>query len=119
MYTANAIASSYGFDGLYADGDEGQGVTVAVYELESYDPADIDAFRSCYGIDASIRDVPVDGGAGSGPGSGEAALDIEQVIAFAPAHGCWSTPPRSPTGTARAPDRMTRCRRSSARTRHR
>lgn len=83
-YTANAVASSYGFDDLYRAGDEGTGVTVAIYELESYDPADIGTFAQCYGIDASVKDVPIDGGAGSGPGSGEAALDIEQVLAFAP-----------------------------------
>jgi hypothetical protein len=84
-YTSDQIASAYNFSGLYAQGDEGQGETVAVYELEPYDPADIEAYEQCYGIDTSITPVGVDGGAGSpGPGSGEAALDIEQLIAFAP-----------------------------------
>jgi subtilase family serine protease len=83
-YTDNQIASAYGFTGLYAGGAEGQGETVAVYELEPYDARDIDAYQSCYGTNASVSPIAVDGGAGSGGGSGEAALDIEQVIGLAP-----------------------------------
>jgi subtilase family serine protease len=83
-YTADQIASAYSFSGLYRAGDEGQGETVALYELEPYAAGDIAAYASCYGIDPQISNVTVDGGAGSGPGSGEAALDIEQVIGLAP-----------------------------------
>ncbi len=83
-YTTDQIASAYDFSPLYANGDDGQGETVAIYELEPDDPADIQAYQTCYGTSAKVSDVPVDGGSGSGPGSGEAALDIEQVIAFAP-----------------------------------
>jgi hypothetical protein len=84
-YTADQIAFAYGLPGLYRAGDTGAGVTVAVYELEPNDPNDIATFQSCYGTHASVTDVHVDGGAGSGPGSGEAALDIENVIGIAPA----------------------------------
>ena len=83
-YTADQIASAYGFTGLYQAGDEGAGVTVAVYELEPDDPSDIAAYQSCYGTHATITYVPVDGGAGPGAGSGEAALDIENLIGLAP-----------------------------------
>jgi pro-kumamolisin-like protein/putative Ig domain-containing protein/subtilase family protein len=83
-YTADEIASAYGFSGLYAAGDNGAGVTVAVYELEPDEPADIAAYQSCLGTHATISYVPVDGGAGTGPGSGEAALDIENLIGLAP-----------------------------------
>jgi subtilase family serine protease len=83
-FTDNQIASAYGFTGLYGSGDEGAGMTVAVYELEPDDPADIAAYESCYGIHASISYVPVDDGAGTGSGSGEAALDIENLIGLAP-----------------------------------
>src|SRR6202035_913799 len=65
-------------------GDQGAGVTVAVYELEPNDPNDIAAYQSCYGTNASVSYFPVDGGAGTGSGSGEAALDIEDVIGLAP-----------------------------------
>ena len=83
-FTADQIASAYGFSGLYATGDRGAGVTVAVYELEPDDPSDIAAYQSCYGTHATISYVPVDQGAGTGPGSGEAALDIENLIGLAP-----------------------------------
>ena len=48
-YTADQIASAYGFSGLYAAGDTGAGTTIALYELEPNDPADIAAFQACYG----------------------------------------------------------------------
>lgn len=83
-YTADQIASAYGFSGLYGAGDQGKGETVALYELEPYAPADIAAYQSCYGTHASVSNVTVDGGAGGGPGVGEAALDVEQVIGLAP-----------------------------------
>jgi subtilase family serine protease len=83
-YTADQIASAYGFSGVYGAGDEGRGQTVALYELEPYAAADIAAYQSCYGTHASVSNVVVDGGAGGGPGQGEAALDIEQVIGLAP-----------------------------------
>lgn len=83
-YTTDQIASAYSFSGLYRAGDEGQGQTIALYELEPYDPSDIGVYADCYGIHPQIANVAVDGGAGSGPGSGEAALDIEQVIGLAP-----------------------------------
>jgi Pro-kumamolisin, activation domain/Putative Ig domain len=97
--TDQTIAGAYGFDSLYATGDEGQGVTVAIYELEPDDPADIAAFQSCYGTHAQISYVRVDGGAGSGAGSDEAALDIENLIGFAPrAKVLVYQGPNAPTG---------------------
>ncbi len=85
-FTADQIAATYGFSGLYQSGDEGAGETVAILELEPYDLSDIQAYGACYGINPLIDpNIPVDGGAGSsGPGSGEAALDIENVIGLAP-----------------------------------
>lgn len=92
-YTADQVASAYGLSGLYAAGgpgggsDQGAGQTVAVLELEPYEPADITAYQACYGTSAQVSNVAVDGGAGSGVGSGEAALDIENVIGLAPQVG--------------------------------
>ncbi len=83
-YTANQIAAAYRLSSLYGAGALGQGATVALYELEPYSPADISHFQSCYGTAASVSNVAVDGGAGSGFGRGEAALDIENVIGLAP-----------------------------------
>jgi subtilase family serine protease len=83
-YTADQIAGAYRFTDLYGQGAEGQGQTVAIYELESYDPTDVAAYQSCYGTAASVSDILIDGGAGSGAGTGEAALDIENAVGLAP-----------------------------------
>ena len=83
-YTADLLASAYRFSSLYGAGDEGAGVSVALYELEPNLTTDISAYQSCYGTSASVTYTEVDSGAGSGPGSGEAALDIEDVIGLAP-----------------------------------
>jgi subtilase family serine protease len=83
-YTADQIASAYGFSGVYATGDQGQGVTIGAYELEPNSLSDIAAYQSCYRTDATVKYVKVDGGAGTGIGQGEAALDIEQLIGLAP-----------------------------------
>ena len=83
-HTADQLASAYRFSSLYGSGDLGAGQTIALYELEPYDPNDIAAYQACYGTSTSVSDVPVDGGAGSGAGAGEAALDIEDVLGLAP-----------------------------------
>jgi subtilase family serine protease len=83
-YTADQLASAYGFSNLYGAGDLGAGQTVAVFELESNLASDISAFQSCYGTDTSVSYVKVDGGPPAGAGEGEAALDIEDIISLAP-----------------------------------
>jgi subtilase family serine protease len=83
-YTADQIATAYGFSGLYQSGDLGQGVTIGVYELEPDAPSDIAAYQSCYRTNVNVSYVKVDGGAGTGAGQGEAALDIEQLIGLVP-----------------------------------
>jgi subtilase family serine protease len=84
VYTSNQIASRYGLSSFYAAGDEGHGVTVALYELEPFSASDIAAYQSCYGTSTNVEVEPVDGGAGTGAGSGEAAMDIEDLIGLAP-----------------------------------
>jgi subtilase family serine protease len=83
-YTADQLATAYGFSGLYATGNTGAGTTIALYELEPDDPGDIAAFQTCYGTHTPVSYVSVDGGAGRGAGGGEAALDIENTIGLAP-----------------------------------
>jgi Pro-kumamolisin, activation domain/IPT/TIG domain/Fibronectin type III domain len=85
--TDQQIAAAYGLDPLYAASDLGQGQTVDIYELEPYLTSDVQMFDQCYfGADhtSQLSDTLVDGGAGTGPGSGEAALDIDNVSALAP-----------------------------------
>jgi subtilase family serine protease len=91
-YTADQIASAYRFTDLYAPGEapggqgaEGQGQTIALYELESFDSADVRQYEACYAINPSVTRIAIDGGpTGSPAGSGEAALDIEQAVGLAP-----------------------------------
>ena len=118
-YTADQIASAYGFSSLYQAGDEGQGQTIAIYELEPDDPNDIAAYQSCYGTHASVSYIPVDGGAGSGEGSGEAALDIENAIGLAPRANFLVYQGANSNSGAPGSGRMTPSARSSARTERR
>jgi subtilase family serine protease len=87
-YTGQQIAQAYDFDPLYASSDEGQGVTVGVFELEPNFPADISTFESCYGITAPVTYTPEDGGVGTPNASNldglETELDIEDILELAP-----------------------------------
>ena len=74
-FTADQIAGAYGLSGLYESGgpnatpDEGAGQTVAILELESYDPSDIAGVRvrATAPVNPLIANVPVDGGPAPGP----------------------------------------------------
>ncbi len=83
-YLPGQLAAAYGMTGLYNQGDTGAGTTVALFELEPDSPTDIAAYQSCFGTSTKVVYTKVDGGAGSGPGQGEAALDIEDLIGLAP-----------------------------------
>ncbi len=89
--TDDDIAHAYGAFGLYQDGDLGAGQHIALFELDSFLPSDIRTFDSCYfgaAAAAKMADrlhvIPVDGGLPTGPGFGEALLDVEDVSAMAP-----------------------------------
>ncbi|HEY2201916.1 MAG TPA: S53 family peptidase, partial [Solirubrobacteraceae bacterium] len=90
-YLANQVAQAYDLDPFYEAGDEGQGQTIALLELEPNKASDIAAYQACYGTNATVNYIAVDGGlSGDGtpdttdPGQGEAALDIEQIVGLAP-----------------------------------
>lgn len=84
-YTADQIASAYKLPSLYGEGLLGGGVTVGLFELEPFSSSDISTYQGCYGTNTPVTTTLVDGGSGStGAGSGEAALDIEDVIGLAP-----------------------------------
>jgi kumamolisin len=90
-YLANQIAQAYDLQPFYQQGDEGQGQTIALLELEPNRADDIDAYQGCYGTHATVNYFAVDGGINgdrstdtTDPGAGEAALDIEQIVGLAP-----------------------------------
>jgi subtilase family serine protease len=88
-YTADFLASMYGFSSLYGAGDLGAGQTVAIFELEGNFPTDITSFESCYGTSTPVSYTPIDGGAPAANRSNldglETELDIETVAELAPA----------------------------------
>jgi hypothetical protein len=84
-YTPDKIASAYQLSSLYAGGDLGAGQTIAVFEQQPFDPSDIETYQSCFGTNATVTPVDVDGGPEGLPSEdGESALDIEQIVGLAP-----------------------------------
>jgi subtilase family serine protease len=81
-YTADEIQAAYNFSGLYAAGDLGAGQSVAVYELEKVNPADLAAYQACYGTHAKVSYVNT--GQSHFTDDEEAGLDVEQIIGLAP-----------------------------------
>ena len=88
-YTADALSSIYGLNPVVNAGNDGAGVTVAVYELEGYDATGVKDLDSCYGHSNSVTEVKVDGGPTVAPNAFdndgvESALDIEDIANLAP-----------------------------------
>jgi subtilase family serine protease len=84
-YNYTQLAFAYEFNGLYSLKDFGRGVSIGIVEFgEPNSGADIAAFQRCYRTHARISYVHVDGFHKTGFGEGEAALDIETVVALAP-----------------------------------
>jgi len=81
---ANIFAGYYGTNLLYQLNDLGQGQKIGVVEFEPNLQSDITAYEACYGIKTKVNYLTVDGGVGSGAGSGEAALDIETIAGLSP-----------------------------------
>jgi len=83
--TADRLASYYGLTPLYALGDYGQGTHVALAEFEANLPSDINTYKACYGVHTTVNYIIADTpGPTAGSGSGEAALDIENIVGLAP-----------------------------------
>jgi subtilase family serine protease len=82
-YTAGQEGSLYGLSSQWAKGNTGQGSVIALYELGSYDAADLTTYFACYGLSPTINAIKVDGGS-TGAYSDEATIDIEQAGVLAP-----------------------------------
>ncbi len=85
--TLDQVTAAYGLDPLYQAGDLAAAQTIDVIEYEPFEVSDIAAFDQCYfgaGHAGQVTVTSVDGGPGTGPGSAEAALDIEDISALAP-----------------------------------
>jgi hypothetical protein len=84
-WTYDKLATAYDFTRVRASAGWGARVTVGVMEWEPYLASDIQVFQDCYGTAVPIENVNVGTAPAPGPGSGEAVLDIQTVVALAPA----------------------------------
>ena len=85
-WSARPLATAYG---MADQPNVGAGVTVGIFELESYSTEDIAAYQSCYGTKVPVSAVKVDGGPTAAPDPEanvgvESALDIEDLIGLVP-----------------------------------
>lgn len=85
-WSPRSLAGAYG---MADQPNVGSGVTVGIFELESFSAKDIAAYQSCYGTHVAVSTVKVDGGAkvpaNADLGIGaESALDIEDLIGLVP-----------------------------------
>jgi subtilase family serine protease len=83
-YTAGELAAAYGFTSLYAAGDLGAGIRIALFEQEVNPTSDVAQYQACYGTSAGVSYIQVDGGAGGAKPVGEADEDIEVALGLAP-----------------------------------
>lgn len=81
--TPAQFATAYNFTGLYNAGYHGQGQGIALFELDSYTPADITNYQACFDQNAPTRINTrlIDGGPQTqGPGGLEVELDMEVLL---------------------------------------
>jgi subtilase family serine protease len=83
-FAPNQYLTAYGFDPLHSAGLHGQGVRVALIEIDGYRYSDLKSFAHCFQLD-----IPALNPFGVGinhalPPGGEATLDLEVLDAAAP-----------------------------------
>jgi kumamolisin len=89
-YLPGQTAAAYNLNGLYGAGYRGQGQTVALFELDSFQMSDLKTYQSCYAGNSptSIQSILIDGGPPppnqADTGLVEVELDAELVLSAAP-----------------------------------
>ncbi len=87
--TPNQISGLYGISQLQAQGFQGQGMRLAVLEMDTgVNQSDIDTFTSCFGLpQQNIKQFGIGGTAAPGPSAqwgDESTLDVEVALTVAP-----------------------------------
>jgi hypothetical protein len=85
-YTAPDFATAYDFNGLYAKGIHGEGMTAALVEFDDFHDSNVAAVESCYGLGTPVTRRLVDGGTGAPPQGGEVEdmADITTLLEMLP-----------------------------------
>ncbi len=85
-YTAPQYATAYNFNGLYAKGLLGQGMSAALVEFDDYHDSNVAGMESCYGLHIPVQRHIVDGGTGGPPSGGEIEdmADITTILEMLP-----------------------------------
>ena len=85
-YTPSELRTAYDVNALTNAGATGAGQTAAIFELDGYNPSDINTYLSHYNLGTSKYSNVLLDGATNTPGSGavEVTLDMEVVSALAP-----------------------------------
>ncbi len=83
--TLDGLGADYGIGSLLADGENGHGQTIGLYELSPHSVSDLATYESCFGLSNPVGTVAVDGGgSASFGGTAEADADAEQVATQSP-----------------------------------
>jgi kumamolisin len=84
-YTPSKIAAAYNYQSLIDAGTDGRGETVALLEIDGFDPADLTAFDKQYKLPAPrITQTYIGGHTYKLDTNGETTMDIEWLHALAP-----------------------------------
>jgi kumamolisin len=86
-YTAPQLAQAYNFNGLYAQGYLGQGMTASLVEFADYHDSNVETVQRCYGdLGTQVQRMNVDGGNGdpAGPAETEDMADIGTMLEMLP-----------------------------------
>src|SRR5437764_5743356 len=87
-YTPDQTASAYNLNGLYNAGYNGEGQTLALFELATFQMSDLTTYASCYGHSHTpIYTIVTHGPAPTDSGVAEVELDAELVLSAAPKLG--------------------------------
>ncbi|MEI6043084.1 MAG: S53 family serine peptidase [Chloroflexota bacterium] len=79
------IRKAYNIQPLHEAGSQGQGQNIALVQLTNYSQDDIKVYAQQFGISGyNLEDIVVDTVGLNARGAGEAALDIEIILAVAP-----------------------------------
>jgi hypothetical protein len=85
-YTAPQLAQAYNFNGIYAKGFHGEGMSAALVEFDDFHNSNSATMKSCYGVKTPVTRRLVDGGVGGPPAEGEAEdmADITTLLELDP-----------------------------------